>query len=86
MPMRLTCRNRMEVMSVVTEDIQEHWRIVPPFFSIRDDSEYDLAIERLNTLIDEIGVNEQHSLYELLDSLGATNYVYEEKHCPISSH
>ena len=42
-------------MSVVTEDIQEHWRIVPPFFSIRDDSEYDLAIERLNTLIDEIG-------------------------------
>ena len=32
MPMRLTCRKGMEVMSVVTEDIQEHWRIVQPFF------------------------------------------------------
>ena len=32
--------------------------------------EYDIAIERLNALIDEVGDNEEHPLYELLDTLG----------------
>ena len=73
-------------MSVIPEDIQEHWRIVQPLFSILNESEYDLAIEWLNILIDEIGTNEQHPLYELLDTLGAVIYAYEEKHYPISVH
>lgn len=76
----------MGKMSVITEDIQKYRRIVQPLFSIRSESEYDLAIERLNALIDEIGVNEQHPLYELLDTLGAVIYTYEEKHHPISTH
>ena len=67
-------------MSVIAEDIQVHWRIVRPLFSIRNEKEYNLAIERLNTLIDEIGDNEQHPLYELLDTLGAVIHTYEEKH------
>ena len=70
-------------MSVIPENIQEHWSIVSPLFSIQDENEYDLAIERLNALIDEIGVNERHPLYELLDTLGAVIYVYEEKHYPM---
>ena len=70
-------------MSAIPADIQAHWHIVQPLFSIRDESEYDLAIERLNALIDEVGVNEQHPLYELLDTLGAVIYAYEEKHYPI---
>lgn len=67
-------------MSVIAEEIQEHWRIVRPLFSIRNENEYDLAVERLNTLIDEIGDLEQHPLYELLDTLGAVIHTYEEKH------
>ncbi|MBI1928447.1 transcriptional regulator [Candidatus Poribacteria bacterium] len=67
-------------MSVIAEDIQAHWSIVRPLFSIRNENEYDLAIERLNTLIDEIGDNEQHPLYELLDTLGVVIHAYEEKH------
>ena len=70
-------------MSVITDDIQAHWRIVRPLFSIRNEKEYDLAIERLNALIDEIGNNEAHPLYELLDTLGAVIHTYEEKHYPI---
>ena len=70
-------------MSVIAEDIQAHWSIVRPLFSIRNENEYDLAIERLNTLIDEIGANEQHPLYELLDTLGAVIHTYEEKHYPM---
>ena len=67
-------------MSVIAKDIQDHWSVVRPLFSIRDENEYDLAIERLNTLIDEIGTNEQHPLYELLDTLGAVIHAYEEKY------
>ena len=61
----------MEEMNVIAEDIQAHWNVVCPLFSIRNEHEYDLAIERLNALIDEVGTNEQHPLYELLDTLGA---------------
>ena len=70
-------------MSVITDDIQVHWRVVRSLFSIRNEKEYDLAIERLNALIDEVGNNEEHPLYELLDTLGAVIHTYEEKHYPI---
>ena len=52
-------------------------------FSIRNEKEYDLAIERLNALIDEVGDNEEHPLYELLDTLGAVIHTYEKKHYPM---
>lgn len=70
-------------MSVITDDIQVHWRVVRSLFSIRNEKEYDLAIERLNALIDEVGNNEEHPLYELLDTLGAVIHTYEEKHYPM---
>ena len=70
-------------MSVIAEDILTHWRIVQPLFLIRDEAEYDKAISTLNALIDEVGTNEQHPLYELLDTLGTIIHVYEEKHHPI---
>ncbi len=44
-------------MSMIAEDIQVHWNVVRPLFSIRNEREYDLAIERLNALIDEVGAN-----------------------------
>ena len=70
-------------MSVITDDIQAHWRVVSSLFSIRHEKEYDLAIERLNALIDEVGDNEEHPLYELLDTLGAVIHTYEEKYYPM---
>ena len=70
-------------MSVIAKDIQTHWRVLQPLFSIRDEAEYDRAIATLNALIDEVGTNEQHPLYELLDTLGTVIHAYEEKHHPI---
>ena len=70
-------------MNVIAEDIQTHWNVVRPLFSIRDENEYDQAIERLNTLVDEVGTNEQHPLYELLDTIGAVIHAYEEKYHPM---
>ena len=70
-------------MSVIAEDIQMHWSVVQPLFSIRDEGEYNKAISTLNALIDEVGTNEQHPLYELLDTLGTVIHAYEEKYYPI---
>lgn len=70
-------------MSVIAKDIQAHWRVVQPLFSIRDEVEYDKAIVTLNALIDEVGTDEQHPLYELLDTLGTVIHAYEEKYHPI---
>ena len=70
-------------MSIIAKEIQMHWRVVQPLFSIRDEEEYDKAIATLNALIDEVGTNEQHPLYELLDTLGTVIHAYEEKHYPI---
>ena len=33
----------------------------------------------MNYLLDEVGTNEQHPLYELLDTLGTLIHAYEEK-------
>ena len=70
-------------MNLLTEDIQAHWLAVQPILSIRNEDEYDIAIERLNALIDEVGTDEQHPLYDLLDTLGTVIYAYEEKHYPV---
>jgi len=70
-------------MSVAVKDIQIHWAAIRPFFSIHNEDEYDEAIERLNELLDEVGTNEKHPLYEFLDTLGTVIYAYEEQHYPI---
>ena len=48
-----------------------------------DTNQYEKSIDRLNELIDEVGVDEQHPLYDLLDTLGTVIHAYEEKHYPI---
>lgn len=67
-------------MSVSTKDIQNHWASIRPLLTIRNEREYDQAVKRLNSLLDEIGANERHPLYELLDTLGTLIHAYEEKH------
>lgn len=67
-------------MSVLPERIQEHWGAVSSILTIRNESDYDRGVERLNDLLDEIGDNESHPLYELLDTLGTILHAYEEKH------
>ena len=47
---------------------------------IQNEQDYDLAIERLNTLLDEVGTDERHPLYSLLDTLGTVLHAWEEQH------
>jgi len=67
-------------MSVLAKDTQRHWASIAPILSIRNEREYDRAVERMNVLLDEIGDDEKHSLYGLLDTLGTVIHAYEETH------
>lgn len=70
-------------MSTITPEIKKQWVEIAPYLAISNDSEYDLAVERLNSLIDEIGTNIEHPLYSFLDTLGIIIEAYEEEHYPI---
>ena len=70
-------------MTVFTREIQSHWAVVHPLLTIRDEREYDLAVERLNSLLDEIGTDERHPLYGPLDTLGTLIRAYEEEYYSI---
>ena len=70
-------------MTIFTHETQKHWQAIQPIFSIRNEQEYDQAVERLNDLIDLVGSDEGHPLYDLLDTLGTLIHAYEERNEPI---
>jgi len=70
-------------MTFVTDEIKTHWLNIAPLLTIRNEREYNAAVKRLNELLDEIGDDEKHPLYGLLDTLGTLIHAYEEAHYPI---
>ncbi len=70
-------------MSLINEELEVHWANIAPLLTIRNEHEYNAAVKRLNELLDEIGDNEKHPLYSLLDTLGTLIHAYEEEHYPI---
>ncbi len=58
----------MENLTTLPPDINTHWSAIAPLLTIRNEQEYEQAIERLNDLIDEIGTNEQHPLYNFSEN------------------
>ncbi len=70
-------------MQSFPKDTQIHWEAISPLFTIRDEKEYNVAIIRLKEMLDEIGTNEKHPLYTLLDTLGTLIHTYEEKYYPM---
>lgn len=67
-------------MAKTLREVQTHWQVISPVLTVHNEEEYDRALERLDELIDEVGTNEQHPLYELLDTLGTLVHAYEEAH------
>jgi HTH-type transcriptional regulator/antitoxin HigA len=70
-------------MKTLPKNIQESWKVIAPLLSVNNEEEYDAAVKLLNELLDEIGDNEEHPLYSLLDTLGNLIWVYDEKHYPM---
>lgn len=53
-----------------------------PVSVIRTEQQYDQALATLHQLLDIVGDDETHPLYELLDTLGVLIHTYEESHIP----
>ncbi len=70
-------------MTLLNDKLQTYWANISPLLTIQSEKDFDAAVERLNGLLDEIGTNEKHPLYSLLDTLGTLIHVYEEEHYPI---
>ena len=67
-------------MNAISPQIQRSWTQVSDLFRIQSEQDYDRAVERLNTLLDEVGTDERHPLYSLLDTLGTVLHAWEEQH------
>ena len=70
-------------MSALRKETRDHWRAIGPLLTIRDEQDYAAAVERLETLADEVGDDERHPLNGSLDTLGTLVHAYEEEHVPI---
>jgi len=70
-------------MTLAINELQIHWQNIAPLLTIRNEREYNAAVKRLNELLDEIGDEEKHPLYSLLDTLGTLIEAYEEEHYPL---
>jgi HTH-type transcriptional regulator/antitoxin HigA len=70
-------------MTLVSDELKNHWTNIAPLLTIRNEREYNAEVKRLNELLDEIGDDEKHPLYGLLDTLGTLIHAYEEAHDPI---
>lgn len=70
-------------MMPLTREIANNWLIMQPILTIHNEQEYDQAVQRLNGLLDEVGTDESHPLYELLDTLCILIQAFEETHFPM---
>jgi len=67
-------------MSILAKQIEDSWATVSELLTIRNERDYDAAIAQMNALLDEIGTDERHPLYGLLDTLATLVHDYEERH------
>ena len=60
--------------------LRKTWAPVESYLSIHTKHDYELAVKLLTQLIDEIGENEKHPLFSLLEVLGIVIENYEAEH------
>lgn len=66
-------------MTVIGSELKKHWLEIAPILTIRTEEEYDAGVERLNSLLDEVGDDESNPLYSLLDTLGILIEAYDKE-------
>ena len=70
-------------MTAIAPKLKQQWVEIAPYLTISNEEEYDAAVERLTVLLDEIGDDESHPLYSLLNTLGILIEAYDNEHYPL---
>jgi len=73
--------------AIAKKQIVQAWNTLKslvPVAPIRNEQQYDQAVKKLNELLDIVGDDETHPLYDLLDTLGILIQEYEDAHYPAS--
>ncbi len=73
----------LDDMSVITTQLERSWTQVSALLTIQNEQDYVLAVDRLNSLIENVGTDEHHPLYSLPDTLGTLVHAWEEQHHPM---
>jgi HTH-type transcriptional regulator / antitoxin HigA len=64
--------------------IVKDWEPLAPLLSVPyTEEDYNNRVELLNSLLDEVGENENHPLASLLDTVGTLVSHYEQQHYPL---
>jgi HTH-type transcriptional regulator / antitoxin HigA len=70
-------------MTILTAELTSNWSQIEPYFRIKDDGDYERAVDLLNQLLDEIGDDESHPMFAFMDTLGLLVENYEDEHYPM---
>lgn len=70
-------------MTVIAAELKKQWVEIAPLLTIRNEEDYDAAVERLNLLLEEVGEDEENPLYSLLDTLGIIIEAYDNQNYPL---
>jgi len=60
--------------------LKKTWPVMENYLIIHNKHDYELAVNMLNQLLDEVGGNDKHPLYSFLEVLGIIIENYEAEH------
>ena len=63
--------------------IAPHWAALRSWLEVDSEAAYDRATARLQQLLDEVGSDERHPLFGLLETLGTVMHAYELQREPV---
>lgn len=73
----------MATMVAEVQTVEYAWPMLEPvLFVPHEEREYQQLVTILDTLIDIVGENEDHSLASLMDVIGVLIEKYEDEHVP----
>lgn len=68
-------------MNIQLKEIAKVWPEIQPIFSVpHDKKDYNKLVNLLDSLIDEVGNNENHPFTSLMETIGSLIEIYESKH------
>ncbi len=70
-------------MNIQLKEIAKVWPDIQPIFSVpHNKKDYKKLVNLLDSLIDEVGNNENHPLSSLMETIGSLIEIYESQYIP----